>query len=190
MPHSPSVSSAGAMPRKQPLGKIKPKKSKPPAQDPIEQVVDDLIKLVVEEHEPPLCSLSLPEPASEPASTMPISSQVKTRSRKPSPADLIWQQLSRFITQSESKRNLKLRKLKERQNRQNALDASGRNQDGAMRALNLHEIAYERARAELLCAEMKVQLLEKGLDEYRKESRMWEGLYRDTLDSIGILPSF
>ena len=33
---------------------------------------------------------------------------------------------------------------------------------------------------ELLCAEMKVQLLEKGLDEYRKESRMWEGLYRDT----------
>ena len=56
--------------------------------------------------------------------------------------------------------------------------------------MNLHEIAFERARAELLCAEMKVQLLEKGLDEYRKESRMWEGLYRDTLDSIGILPSF
>ena len=59
-----------------------------------------------------------------------------------------------------------------------------------MRTLNLHEIAYERARAELLCAEMKVQLLEKRLDEYRKESRMCEGLYRDTLDSIGILPSF
>jgi hypothetical protein len=178
------------MPRKQPLGKIKPKKSKPPAQDPIEQVVNDLVKLVVEEHEPPLCSLSLPEPASEPASTMPSSSQVKTRSRKPSPADLIWAQLSRFIQHSESKRNLKLRKLKERQDRQDARDNTGRNQDGALRALNLHEIALERARANLICAEMKIQLLEKGLDEYRKECRMWEGLYRDTLDSIGIQPSF
>ena len=121
---------------------------------------------------------------------MPSSSQVKTRSRKPSPADLIWAQLSRFIQHSESKRNLKLRKLKERQDRQNALDNTGRKQDGALRALNLHEIALERARANLLCAEMKIQLLEKGLDEYQKECRMWEGLYRDTLDSIGIQPSF
>ena len=78
----------------------------------------------------------------------------------------------------------KLRRLKERMDRQDARDAKGGEQDQCLRALNIHEIKYEEAQAQLICAEMKCKLLQKGLDEYRDDSNRWKAMYYDLLDDF------
>ena len=102
------------MPRKQPLGKIKPKKSKPPAQDPIEELLSELVNLVVEEQESPQCSLSLPEPPSEPAPAPPAVSQVQTRAMGPLRSEKFYDIMTRELKTATTEKNLRLRKVKEK----------------------------------------------------------------------------
>ena len=71
------------MPRREPLGKKKPHKKKPLAQDPVEELLKGLVDLVVEEHEPPPCYPIDPDPPSGAPSAPSNTSQVQTRSMEP-----------------------------------------------------------------------------------------------------------
>ena len=71
------------MPRKEPLGKKKPNKKKPPAQDPVEELLKGLVDLVVKENEPPPCYPNDPDLPSGPAPAPPAVSQVQTRTMGP-----------------------------------------------------------------------------------------------------------
>ena len=71
--------------------------------------------------------------------------------------------------------------------RQNARDVLGVEQDASLRALKISEIMLEEAVATCICAELSCKVFEKGLDEYREESKLWEGMYRDLLEDYTAL---